>query len=43
MTLDPILIGFASVMIGGALRILIDGTKLDAWLRVKLGQPPSKK
>jgi hypothetical protein len=29
--------------VGGALRILIDGTKFDAWLRQKLGQPPSKK
>ena len=35
--------GRAKAMNGDALRILIDGTKLDAWLRVKLGQPPSEK
>ena len=40
---DALLIAYAAVIVGGALRILIDGTKLDAWLRVKLGQPPSEK
>jgi hypothetical protein len=40
---EAILIAYASVLVGGAIRILIDGTKLDAWLRVKMGHPPSKK
>ena len=43
MNFDPMLVYFAAVLIGGAIRILIDGTRLDAWLRVKLGQPPAKK
>jgi hypothetical protein len=43
MKIDALLIAYAAVVVGGALRILIDGTKFDAWMREKLDHPPSKK
>lgn len=41
--MDGLLMIYAAVMVGGAIRILLDGTKIDAWMRRIMGQPPSKK
>lgn len=40
---EGLLLIYAAVMVGGAIRILLDGTKIDAWMRRIMGQPPSKK
>lgn len=40
---DGLAVILAAVFIGGAIRILIDGSKLDAWARRVMGRAPSKK